>query len=97
MTKTPIVEITNLDLYYGKHKALDDISTSFTSGSCVVICGPSGSGKSSLLRCINRLEDFTGVTFCLMVSACATPATSRLSVPILEWYFSTLNFTHIST
>ena len=60
MTKTPIVEITNLDLYYGKHKALDDISTSFTSGSCVVICGPSGSGKSSLLRCINRLEDFTG-------------------------------------
>lgn len=60
MTQTPIVEIKNLELYYGKHKALDDVSASFTPGSCVVICGPSGSGKSSLLRCVNRLENFTG-------------------------------------
>ena len=53
-----IVEIKNLSLYYGKHKALDEITTHFEPGKCVVICGPSGSGKSSLLRCVNRLEEF---------------------------------------
>lgn len=54
----PIVEIRNLSLSYGSHKALDDVSASFAPGECVVICGPSGSGKSSLLRCVNRLEEF---------------------------------------
>jgi ABC-type polar amino acid transport system ATPase subunit len=54
----PLVDIRGLSLWYDKFKALDDISTSFSSGKCVVICGPSGSGKSSLLRCVNRLEEF---------------------------------------
>lgn len=54
----PLVSVTELGLWYGKYKALDNVSTSFHAGSCVVICGPSGSGKSSLLRCINRLEEF---------------------------------------
>lgn len=54
----PIIEITNLSLWYGGFKALDDINAEFAQGSCVVICGPSGSGKSSLLRCVNRLEEF---------------------------------------
>ena len=54
----PLVDIRDLSLWYEKFKALDNISTSFTAGKCVVICGPSGSGKSSLLRCVNRLEDF---------------------------------------
>lgn len=53
-----LVSVNELSLWYGKYKALDTISTSFEAGSCVVICGPSGSGKSSLLRCINRLEEF---------------------------------------
>jgi ABC-type polar amino acid transport system ATPase subunit len=54
----PLVSINELSLWYGKYQALDRVTTSFEAGSCVVICGPSGSGKSSLLRCINRLEDF---------------------------------------
>jgi ABC-type polar amino acid transport system ATPase subunit len=54
----PLVDIRGVSLWYEKFKALDNISTSFESGKCVVICGPSGSGKSSLLRCVNRLEDF---------------------------------------
>ncbi len=53
-----IIEIQNLSLKYGDFKALDRISTQFSIGKCVVICGPSGSGKSSLLRCVNRLEEF---------------------------------------
>ncbi|MDE0970231.1 MAG: amino acid ABC transporter ATP-binding protein [Octadecabacter sp.] len=53
-----LVDVRELNLWYGKYKALDNINTSFTAGKCVVICGPSGSGKSSLLRCVNRLEEF---------------------------------------
>ena len=55
---TPLVEIKNLSLKYGDYSALQNISASFFPGKCVVICGPSGSGKSSLLRCVNKLEDF---------------------------------------
>ena len=54
----PIVEIKNLSLKYDNFIALKNINTEFFPGKCVVICGPSGSGKSSLLRCINKLEDF---------------------------------------
>ena len=54
----PIVEIKNLSLKYGNFTALKNINTCFYPGKCVVICGPSGSGKSSLLRCVNKLEDF---------------------------------------
>jgi ABC-type polar amino acid transport system ATPase subunit len=54
----PLVSIRNLGLRYGSFRALEDVSADFRRGTCVVICGPSGSGKSSLLRCINRLEEF---------------------------------------
>ncbi len=54
----PLVSVNEVSLWYDKFKALDNVSTSFEAGSCVVVCGPSGSGKSSLLRCINRLEEF---------------------------------------
>ena len=53
-----LVTVEDLSLFYGSFKALDHVSASFDAGRCVVICGPSGSGKSSLLRCINRLEEF---------------------------------------
>ena len=54
----PLVSIRNLGLRYGTFRALEDVSADFSRGTCIVICGPSGSGKSSLLRCINRLEEF---------------------------------------
>lgn len=57
MTRT-LVSVENLGLRYGDYTALDGVTTSFAEGSCVVVCGPSGSGKSSLLRCLNRLEEF---------------------------------------
>jgi len=53
-----LIEIKNVSLWYGKFRALDNISETIESGQTVVICGPSGSGKSSLLRCINGLEHF---------------------------------------
>jgi ABC-type polar amino acid transport system ATPase subunit len=54
-----VIEIRNVSLWYGKHyRALQDISETIAPGQKVVICGASGSGKSSLLRCINGLEKF---------------------------------------
>ncbi len=54
-----MIEIKNVRLWYGNHhQALDGINEIIEKGQTVVICGPSGSGKSSLLRCINGLERF---------------------------------------
>lgn len=54
-----MIEIRNVSLSYIKdQKVLDQISETIQRNQTVVICGPSGSGKSSLLRCINGLELF---------------------------------------
>jgi len=54
-----IIEMKNIQKYYGDFHALKDINFSVKEGEIVVICGPSGSGKSTLIRCINRLEEIT--------------------------------------
>jgi ABC-type bacteriocin/lantibiotic exporter with double-glycine peptidase domain len=54
--KTPIIEVTNLDKFYGTFHALKNINLTIHQGDKMVICGPSGSGKSTLLRCFNGLE-----------------------------------------
>ena len=56
----PIIEIRNLDKFFGGFQALSDVSLTVDAGERVVICGPSGSGKSTLIRCINRLEEHSG-------------------------------------
>ena len=53
----PIIEISNLNKWFGAFHVLRDINLSIAAQERVVICGPSGSGKSTLIRCINRLED----------------------------------------
>ena len=52
------VEIVDLHKWYGEFHALRDINLTVARGERIVICGPSGGGKSTLLRCINRLEDW---------------------------------------
>jgi general L-amino acid transport system ATP-binding protein len=52
------VEIIALDKWYGEFHVLRDINLAVACGERIVICGPSGGGKSTLLRCINRLEDW---------------------------------------
>ena len=51
----PIIQLENVDKYYGPYQALKGVNLSVGQGEKVVICGPSGSGKSTLIRCINRL------------------------------------------
>ncbi len=52
-----IVNMKNVDKYYGDFHVLKNIDFSVKKGEIVVVCGPSGSGKSTLIRCINRLEE----------------------------------------
>ncbi len=53
-----IVEIKNLNKWYGNFHVLKDINLNVKKGEIIVVCGPSGSGKSTLIRCINYLEQF---------------------------------------
>jgi polar amino acid transport system ATP-binding protein len=52
----PIIQIQNVYKSFGHVKAVVDVSLDIYPGEVVVIIGPSGGGKSTLLRCINRLE-----------------------------------------
>lgn len=51
-----LIEIRNLRKEYPDVTPLEDVSVNIEAGEVVSIIGPSGTGKSTLLRCINRLE-----------------------------------------
>ena len=52
-----IIELKDVNKWFGEFQALKDISLTVNQKEKIVICGPSGSGKSTLIRCINRLEE----------------------------------------
>ena len=54
-----IIQIKNISKKFGDLLVLDNISMDIEKGDCVCIVGPSGGGKSTLLRCINQLETVT--------------------------------------
>ena len=51
-----LLEIDNLDLYYGDAQALDQVSLAVEEGKIVAIVGANGAGKSSLIRTIAGIE-----------------------------------------
>ena len=53
---SPIVEVDNICKSFGVAKVLQGVSFTVRKGSVVAIIGQSGSGKSTALRCIDRLE-----------------------------------------
>jgi len=55
--KPPILELVNLHKSYGANTVLKGIDLRVRPGELVCVIGPSGSGKSSMLRCCNRLEE----------------------------------------
>ncbi|MAM89769.1 MAG: ABC transporter ATP-binding protein [unclassified Hahellaceae] len=52
-----MIELRNVNKWYGSFHVLKDVNISVRRGERIVICGPSGSGKSTCIRCINRLEE----------------------------------------
>lgn len=55
-----MIEVKNLKKSFGKLEVLKDISVSIEEKEVICVIGASGSGKSTFLRCLNRLEDITG-------------------------------------
>lgn len=55
-----LLEITNLEAYYGKARSLHGISMSVEAGTIVGIIGPNGAGKSTLLDSIMGLTSTVG-------------------------------------
>ncbi|MCX4671206.1 amino acid ABC transporter ATP-binding protein [Streptomyces sp. NBC_01381] len=56
MAVDPLIELRDVNKYYGELHVLQDIDLTVGKGEVVVVIGPSGSGKSTLCRAINRLE-----------------------------------------
>ncbi|CDA61357.1 putative ABC transporter ATP-binding protein [Clostridium sp. CAG:169] len=51
-----MLEVRGLKKTFGEHTVLDGVDLQVNQGEVVAIIGPSGTGKSTLLRCINLLE-----------------------------------------
>jgi general L-amino acid transport system ATP-binding protein len=55
-TGETMIELIDVDKFFGDFQALKDINMRVGKQEVVVVIGPSGSGKSTMIRCINRLE-----------------------------------------
>jgi phosphate transport system ATP-binding protein len=57
LAQEPKISIEQLNFYYGRTRALKDISLDIRSKQVTAFIGPSGCGKSSLIRTLNRMND----------------------------------------
>src|SRR5258708_26392931 len=57
-----MIAVTNLRKLRGTQPVLDGVSLTIQKGEVTAVVGPSGGGKSTLLRCLNGLETFHGGT-----------------------------------
>ena len=59
-TEQPLIQVKHLDKSFGSLKVLKDVTVDIYKGDVVCVIGAYGSGKSTFLRCLNRLEEPTG-------------------------------------
>ena len=57
-----VYRVKNLEKSFGENQVLKKINFEVEANEKIVIIGPSGGGKSTLLRCLNLLEEPTGGT-----------------------------------
>lgn len=57
---SPVLQLNGMIKRFGTRTILDGISMSIVPGEIVCFIGPSGTGKSTLLRCVNGLETIQG-------------------------------------
>jgi ABC-type polar amino acid transport system ATPase subunit len=53
-----MIRVSNVVKYHGTHRILNGATLEIRKGQVAALIGPSGGGKSTLLRCINGLEQF---------------------------------------
>ena len=53
----PILQVKDLDLWYGAHQTLHSVSMDIPEKSITAFIGPSGCGKSTFLKTLNRMND----------------------------------------
>ena len=56
-TPSPLIQVENVDFYYGEKRALKNINVEVAKKKATAFIGPSGCGKTTLLRCLNRMND----------------------------------------
>jgi phosphate transport system ATP-binding protein len=59
MQSAPTIQVQNLRLAFGRHEVIHGISFDVYANEILGIIGPAQSGKTSLLRCINRTIEFS--------------------------------------
>ncbi len=57
MNEDTIINVTDLNLWYGENHALHGITLPIANRRVTALIGPSGCGKSTLIRCFNRMND----------------------------------------
>jgi phosphate transport system ATP-binding protein len=57
MPDSKIIEVRQVNFYYGSFQALTNITMDFEKNRVTALIGPSGCGKSTLLRLLNRMND----------------------------------------
>lgn len=78
-----MIQVTSLVKQYGTSNVLDGITLTVSKGEVTAVVGPSGGGKSTLIRCLNGLECFQGGRIdvdglCLQPEANGRPARATL-------------------
>jgi polar amino acid transport system ATP-binding protein len=56
----PLLKIANLTKSFGTNRVLKSVDLEVAAGEVVTVIGPSGGGKTTLLRCVNFLESYDG-------------------------------------
>jgi urea transport system ATP-binding protein len=78
-----MIEITGLNQFYGGSHILWDVNLSVPAGSCTVLMGRNGMGKTTLLRCLMGLVPAaSGSIRCGEVDLTGQPATRRARIGI---------------
>ena len=75
-----LLEVQDLSLQFGGKTVLDRVSFTLDRGEVKVVMGPSGSGKSSLLRCLNLLQKPSGGKIFLNGEEITAPGTDVRAV-----------------
>ena len=60
MSSDTLLELSGLDVFYGKTQALSNVSLSVDSGEIVGVIGPNGAGKTTMLDAISGHKDYQG-------------------------------------